>query len=334
MSTIKQNRVLVTGGGGFIGSHVVDLLVAAGKKVIVLDNFSTGKIQNIKHHLDSDSITLVKGSVTDPFDVAKALQGVDTVYHLACLGVRHSIAHPFENHRVNSEGTLLLLQEALRLGVKRFVSISSSEVYGTAEFTPMNENHPVRPHTVYGASKLAGERYAMAYHDTYGMNITVVRPFNAYGPRSHYEGLSGEMIPRSIVKALSGEAPVVFGDGKQTRDFTYVEDTARGILAIGECEATNGATLNLGTGSELSMIAVAEMILNKTERSSIGIRHLDPRPGDVKRLCADVSELRKFLDWRPSISFEEGIQRTISWLKEQPEGSNMLAAQASDINWE
>lgn len=221
---LSGSRVLVTGGAGFIGSHLVDLLMEEGCRVIVIDNLANGRKDNLRQHKGRINFKFIEGDINDKTALRKAVKGADMVFHLACLGVRHSIKYPLENHKVNAEGTLSVLQEAYRYKVKRFLYCSSSEVYGTAKRVPMDEDHPTHPCTVYGASKLAGEAYTLAYHMTYGMETLVVRPFNTYGPRSHHEGDAGEIVPRSIVRALSGEPILIFGDGRQTRDFTFVKD--------------------------------------------------------------------------------------------------------------
>ena len=178
---------------------------------------------------------------------------MEVVFHLACLGVRHSISHPLENHWTNAEGTLVICEAARNAKVKRLLYCSSSEVYGTAQSVPMDESHPTHPCTVYGASKLAGEAYALAYHRTFGLDSLVIRPFNTYGPRSHHEGESGEVIPKSIVRALNGKEVLVFGEGEQTRDFTYVEDTADGLITAAECNAMVGEIFNIGSRFEISI---------------------------------------------------------------------------------
>lgn len=331
---LHGTKALVTGGAGFIGSHLVDALILEGCHVRVLDNLSNGKIENLRQHSNNSQFEFVQGSITDPFDVSKAMEGIDVVFNLACLGVRHSIKHPFENHRVNAEGSLLVLQQAYKSGVQRFIHCSSSEVYGTAEYVPMPEDHPTHPCTVYGASKLAGEAYARAYHKTYGLKVVVIRPFNTYGPRSHHEGDAGELIPKSIVRALNNRPIILFGDGSQTRDFTYVEDTARGLLEAARCDELIGRTLNIGSNFEISIKEIAGMILKNIGDSSSHIEYLKSRPGDVMRLYADSSEFIRATNWRARISFEEGLQNTIDWFKSRPEGVSALLKQEKEINWE
>lgn len=333
MTTLQNKHCLVTGGAGFIGSHLVDQLLAKGCRVSVLDNLVNGKIANIAHHNTPD-FQFIQGSITDPLAVEKIMADIDVVFHLACLGVRQSIKHPFENHRVNSEGTLLLLNAALRKKVIRFVHCSSSEVYGTARFVPMPEEHPTLPCTIYGASKLAGEAYTRAYNTTYDLKTVIIRPFNTYGPRSHHEGDAGEMIPKSIVRALNGEKILVFGDGAQTRDFTYVEDTARGLIVACECEAMVGKTLNIGSNFEISIKDLAEKLLQMVGNPSAAIEFMPGRPGDVGRLHADAGKFQKLCDWQPQIAFETGLARTIAYFRNHPAGLQTLLEEEAGRNWE
>lgn len=330
---LSGKNVLVTGGAGFIGSHLVDQLIGEGCSVRVIDNLMNGKRENLSHHDTKNSFEFFLGSVTDPFDVAQVMDGIDIVFHLACLGVRHSIKHPFENHRVNAEGTLHVLQEAHKRHAIKFIHCSSSEVYGTAQCVPMSESHPTLPCTIYGASKLVGEAYARAYHTTYGLNTVVIRPFNTYGPRSHHEGDAGEFIPKSIVRTLNGEPVLVFGDGSQTRDFTYVEDTARGLVAAAKCDDLIGLTLNVGSNFEISIRQLAQKIVESVGNSASRIEYLGSRPGDVLRLYADSTVFSRITNWQPAVSFKSGLAKTIQWFKSRPEEASTLFRQEIGVNW-
>ncbi|MCX6844869.1 MAG: NAD-dependent epimerase/dehydratase family protein, partial [candidate division WOR-3 bacterium] len=239
MASPEHSRCLVTGGAGFIGSELVRQAGSAGCDVTIVDNLVNGKRENVIEVL-GDKVRLEVADIRNASMMGRLLQKVDVVYHLACLGVRHSIHSPEENHEVNASATLALLIRAREAKVKRFVYVSSSEVYGTAQTVPMSEDYPPSPNTVYGSSKLAGDCYTRAFWRTHGFPTVVVRPFNCYGPRSHHEGDSGEVIPKFLLRTMAGKPMVIFGDGSQTRDFTYVEDTARGILLAGTMDAAVG----------------------------------------------------------------------------------------------
>jgi UDP-glucose 4-epimerase len=249
MNGLTARRILVTGGAGFIGSELVGQLAGLGAEVVVVDNLVNGRAENLAG-LPPDQVRLAAADIRDQARLAKLLQGVGVVFHLACLGVRHSLHSPLENQAVNATATLGLLLLAREAGVARFVHCSSSEVYGTARWAPMDEDHPTLPQTVYGAAKLAGEAYARAIHQSHGLPAVIVRPFNAYGPRCHHEGDCGEVIPKFLLRSLAGRPLVIFGDGTQTRDFSYVADVARGLILAAQSEAAVGQTINLGSGAE------------------------------------------------------------------------------------
>lgn len=308
---MSRTACVVTGGAGFIGSELVRQLSARGERVVVIDNLVNGKRHNVVA-CPPGSATLVEADIRNVDAVRPHLRQAHTVYHLACLGVRHSVHAPIENHEVNATATLHLLKASRDAEVPRFVCVSSSEVYGTAKWAPMGEDHPTCPSTVYGASKLAGESYARAFCETYGYPTVIVRPFNAYGPRSHHEGDSGEVIPKSLLRCLAGQPMVVFGDGTQTRDFTYVEDSARGILLAGTTDAAVGRTINLGSGSEISINDLAHAVALVAGRP-VHVVHDDPRPGDVLRLCADVTQARALLQYDARVSLADGLRRLSEW---------------------
>jgi UDP-glucose 4-epimerase len=327
----RRDTVLVTGGAGFIGSELVRQLAARGERVVIVDSLVNGSRDNVAEAL-GDGVELQAVDIRDVASWGRVLARVRVLYHLACLGVRHSVHAPVENHEVNATGTLRLLQASREAGVPRFVYVSSSEVYGTARWAPMTEEHPTFPCTVYGASKLAGECYARAFNLTYGYPTVVVRPFNTFGPRSHHEGDSGEVIPKFLLRCLAGRPLVVFGDGTQTRDFAYVSDTAAGILRAGERDEAIGETLNLGSGREVSILDLARIVGSACGRETI-VEHDAPRPGDVRRLCADMSRATRLLDYVPSVSMEEGLRRLLEWYGAQAVPPERLLDAEIVHNW-
>jgi UDP-glucose 4-epimerase len=330
---VQNQRVLVTGGAGFIGSELVRQLAGRGLGVRVVDNLVNGRRENLDGVL-SETVELVVTDVRDVKSMEALVRNVDIVFHLACLGVRHSIHSPVENHEVNASATLALLKAARTAGVKRFVYVSSSEVYGSARTVPITEEHPTLPMTVYGASKLAGEAYTRAFWKTYRYPTVILRPFNAYGPRCHHEGDSGEVIPKFMLRCMAGKPLVVFGDGTQTRDFTFVEDTAGGILAAGLADASLGETINLGSGKEIQVRELANTIAQVLGRPDAEIVHVEPRPGDVLRLLADSSKARKLLHFKPRIALRDGIARLRDWYRNQEKSPEELLEQEVVRNWE
>jgi UDP-glucose 4-epimerase len=228
--------------------------------------------------------------------------------------VRCSLGNPRESHDVNATGTLIVLEQARVQGVRRFVYCSSSEVYGNASEGLLQEDAtPCRPVTVYGAAKLAGELYADAYRQTYGLDTLIVRPFNAYGPRAPERGTRAEVIPRFLIRALNGLPPVIFGDGSNGRDFTYVTELAHGLSLAGTAKAPAGTTVNIAYGRIVTVREVAETILCAVGRNDVSLTLHAPRPGDVRRLHADNRRAMQLFGYRPDIPFEEGVRRYVAW---------------------
>jgi UDP-glucose 4-epimerase len=329
----SRSTVLVTGGAGFIGSELVRQLAARGDRVLIIDNLVNGRRANVEE-LESERVRLLVSDIRALDQFERELAAVSVVYHLACLGVRHSVHSPLENHDVNATATLTLLAACRTAGVPKFVYVSSSEVYGTAKWVPMTEDYPPSPCTVYGASKLAGECYTRAYYRTYGYPTVVVRPFNTYGPRSHHEGDSGEVIPKFMLRSLAGLPMVVFGDGTQTRDFTYVTDTAAGILLAGEKDEAVGDTINIGSGREVTINDLGRQVADAIGRGSAVLQHDPPRPGDVLRLCADISHARATLGYSPRIALHEGLAQLLAWYSAQDATPEQLLEREVVRNWE
>jgi len=333
MSAWKGRSVLVTGGAGFIGSELVRQLVGYGAEVIVVDNLVNGRRENLSL-LSDHQVRLVVDDIRNAQLMETLLDGRDVVFHLACLGVRHSIHAPYENHEVNAAATLNLLNLAREKNVGRFVYVSTSEVYGTAVQVPMTEEHPLFPHTVYGASKLAGECYTRAYYKTYKFETVVVRPFNAYGPHCHHEGDSGEVIPKFLLRCLAGLPMVIFGDGTQTRDFTYVADTAAGIIAAGLSDKSVGQTINLGSGMEISINELASKIASTVGSNDFKCIYEKPRPGDVFRLLADNAKAKMLLGYQPQIPLHEGLEKLKQWYLNLAQDPGKLLESEVVMNWQ
>jgi UDP-glucose 4-epimerase len=331
---MQDSRVLITGGAGFIGSELVRQMITQGaKKVVVVDNLVNGRRENLDD-LPTDQVELVVADIRDSDRMAGLMSDIDYVFHLACLGVRHSIHSPHENHEVNATATLQLLSAAKAAGVNRFIYVSSSEVYGTARWVPMTEEHPTFPMTVYGASKLAGECYARAFYETYGYSTTVVRPFNSYGPRCHHEGDSGEVIPKFLLRSMAGKPMMIFGDGTQTRDFTYVSDTAKAIVMAGFADATIGKTINLGSGFEIAINDLAKEIASLVERPDANVIYGEPRPGDVLRLYAETTNAHKLIGFKPQVSLKEGLVKLRDWYLSLGKSPEVLLENEIIRNWD
>ena len=244
MTTMTNKKIAVTGGAGFLGSHVVQLLIEKGNSVVVLDDFSNGKRSHLGPVGDHPSLKIVHGDVTNLQDVSNAFEGCHIIIHLAVLCLRQSIQEPHRVSEVIVQGTLNCLDIARDNDVELFLNCSSSEVYGTADYVPMDEQHPLHPETPYAAAKVAQDMYVRSYGRTFGLPWTTIRPFNMYGPNSHWSGYRGELIPRMIVRAMYRRPLIIFGKGTQTRDFSYVKDAAKAVVAVAEEKACRNRCIN------------------------------------------------------------------------------------------
>jgi dTDP-glucose 4,6-dehydratase len=311
-------RVLVTGGAGFISSNFVrHLLQATPYEVVSLDALTyAGNLDNLAEVMSHERLSFVHGDIRDADLVRRVVAEVDVIVNAAAEShVEKSIAEgASEFVTTNVEGTQILLDAVRSTPVERFILISSSEVYGTALYAPMDEEHPLNPRSPYAATKAGADRLAYSYFVTYGLPIVIVRPFNNYGPRQHPE----KAIPRFITQALAGEPLTIHGDGHASRDWLYVDDDAEAIEAIieAELETVAGEVINVATGVDISVARIADLVLAAVGRPSSLKVHLPERPGQVDRHIGSTEKARALTGWSAGTSFEEGLERTVTWYRE------------------
>ncbi len=308
------DRVLVTGGAGFIGSHLVDGLMSGGFDVVVLDDLSSGRRENLSLHLGEPNFCLVEGDVRVKADVKKALEGVDVVFHLAAIvSVDFSVKNPLLVNEVNVAGTLNVLRQSLKAGVKRFVYASSCAVYGEPVDLPVNEEHPAKPMSPYGVSKLAAEHYCRVFCGVYGFETVCLRFFNVYGFRQVGSPYSG-VIMKFIDRLKRGEAPIIDGDGEQTRDFVFVGDVVDACLCAMRCKNCVGETINVGSGVETSINRLADALIELFGTGDVKPVFAEPKAGDIRRSYADLSKAERLLGYKPKTSLKEGLTMLLkSW---------------------
>lgn len=302
-------RHLVTGGAGFIGSHIAAALLARGSSVVVLDDMSSGRDENLA--VLSGDVTVIRGDLCDGDVVGRALRGVDAVVHHAAMpSVAASIDDPVRTDEVNVHGTVRLLELARAAGVRRFVFAASAAAYGDDPELPKHEDMRPAPLSPYAVSKVAGEHYVRIFAELYGMQTMSLRYFNVFGPRQDPNSDYAAVIPKFITAMRAGRRPQIFGDGEQTRDFCYVEDVVDANLRALSCEDARGQVVNVAGGEA---ITINELVgaLNRALGTEIAPEHRDPRPGDIRHSRAHVGRARELLGWSPTVGVEEGLRRTV-----------------------
>jgi nucleoside-diphosphate-sugar epimerase len=305
---------LVTGGAGFIGSHIVEELIRRGERVRVLDNFSTGRRENLAPLLEH--VDLIEGDLCDLATVRRAVEGVDCVLHQAALAsVQRSVDDPLAAHTANATGTLHLLMAARDAGVKRVVYASSSSVYGDSPVLPKQEDHLPRPKSPYAVSKLAGEYYCQTFAGLYELETVSLRYFNVFGPRQDPTSQYAAVIPLFITAMLRGAAPTVYGDGGQSRDFTYVSNVVRANLLAATAPGVAGRVFNVACGQRCTLLDLIAA-LDEALGTHVAPVHAAPRPGDVRHSLADVTAAQEALGYRTEVDLHEGLRRTVAWYRQ------------------
>jgi nucleoside-diphosphate-sugar epimerase len=308
-------KYLVTGGAGFIGSNLVKGLLNRNEDVRILDNFSTGRRQNIKD-FESD-VEVVEGDIRDFWVTLDACKGIDFVLHQAALpSVNRSVENPLTSNDVNSNGTLTVLECARRQGVKKLLFASSSSVYGDTPTLPKREDMIPCPLSPYAISKLTGEHYCRVYANLYGMSAIAMRYFNVFGPNQNPHSQYAAVIPKFITSIIADESPVFFGDGLQSRDFTYVDNVVHAVLTACQTESVTQGEFNLACGSQYTLRDLVDQ-LNSLIGKDIKPKMAPARPGDIKHSFADVSKLQKAFGIKPIVNFSDGLEKTIAFLKRE-----------------
>jgi NAD dependent epimerase/dehydratase len=307
-------RVCITGGEGFIGSHLTELLVREGASVRVLALYNPfGRYGWLDPDVHGE-VEVLPGDVRDAERVFQAVDGTEVVFHLAALGgIPYSYVAPMSYVQVNIEGTVNVAEASRRAGVRRMVHTSTSETYGTARTVPIGEDHPMQPQSPYSASKIGADNMALSYHHAFEVPVAVIRPFNVYGPRQSTRAV----IPTILTQLHKGVKQLRLGATSPTRDFTYVEDTARGFLAVAACDRAVGEVVNIGSGKEISIGDLVELLVEVTGADVEIITEearLRPEGSEVERLLADSTRAREWTGWSPQVALREGLKRTSEWI--------------------
>lgn len=310
-------RALVTGGAGFVGSHLADALAAKQCSIRLLDNLSTGYMENISHLLNSNpKVTFVKGDVRD-FDLCvEQTKNIDVVFHEAAqINPVTAVEKPFYDFEINAKGTLNMLEASRQNGVKKFI-FASTNVYADPKYLPIDENHPIDLLSPYAAAKLSGEAYCIVYARTYGLETVRLRNTNIYGPRQRTKSESGATAI-FMEKAMKNERFTIFGDGTKTRDFVYISDVVNMNMLAAQKDGIGGEVFNVGVGKETSVNELAQLVLKTIDKEDLVPLRGPPRDADFSRCIADTTKARKMLGYVPQVSLEEGVKKTLEWYKEQ-----------------
>ncbi|MCI9278481.1 NAD-dependent epimerase/dehydratase family protein [bacterium D16-50] len=315
MLSIKGKTVLVTGGAGFIGSHLCDTLLEKGAgKVVCLDNFFLGKMENLQEATSHENFVLYHDDARN-FGTVQAILGkeqVDVVFNLATIALNYSFFNPFDAYMVNVEIANTLLELLKMEQYRTLIHVSSSEAYGSAKYSPMDENHPTDPTTPYAAGKAAADLMIHSFSKVLDLDISIIRPFNNFGPRQNAEGPLAAIIPATARKIRQGETPMIEGTGEQTRDFIYVKDTVRALVAAYENEDSRGKIINIGSGSDISINYLMKKICDYLGYDG-EIERRESRKSDVQKLCASSDRAKKYLGFTPEYTFEEALKETLDW---------------------
>jgi UDP-glucose 4-epimerase len=301
----ETKKCLVTGGAGFIGSHLVDRLLADGRDVVVLDNFSTGRPQNLAHHKGNPRLRVEQADVTDFRAIRPHFAGAHWVFHIAALAdIVPSIQRPMDYHRANVDGTIGVLEAAREAGVRRFLYAASSSCYGTADQYPTPESAPIRPQYPYALTKYLGEHYVLHWGQVYGLRVVSLRLFNVYGPRARTSGTYGAVFGVFLAQKLAGKPFTVVGDGTQTRDFTFVTDVVDAFVSAAASDVSQ-EIMNVGSGNTYSVNRLVELLGGE-------VTHIPRRPGEPDCTFAETGKIRRLLGWQPQVTFEQGVERMLA----------------------
>lgn len=315
MPNIKGKSILVTGGAGFIGSHLCDGLLEKGAaKVVCLDNFFLGKEENVAEAMKDPRFVIYRDDARH-YGVVEAIvntEEIEVVYNMATIALNYSFFNPFDAYMVNVEIADTLLKLLKAGAYKTLIHTSSSEAYGSAQYAPMDENHPTDPTTPYAAGKAAADLMVHSFSKVMDLDIAIIRPFNNYGPRQNAEGPLAGIIPVTAKRVKNGIPPVIEGDGEQTRDFVFVKDTVKGLILAYENEKTRGQIINLGTGKDISMNHLLGQICDYMGYKGEW-EHRPARTSDVRRLCADSEKAKALIGYSPDTGFDEGLRETLDW---------------------